>query len=258
MAADDKPPQRPLPARTPRRRVIGNALGVGAATGAYGLSFGAISAAAGLSTLQTSALSALMFTGASQFAFVAIAATGANPFSGAGAAILVGTRNAFYGLRLASLLDAGGVRRCLAAHLVIDESTAMAVGQTNPDDGRLAFWATGLAVFVMWNLATLAGALGAHALADPKAAGLDAAAPAAFLALLAPRMRSRREWMLALAAAAVALALDPFTPAGVGLLVVAGLTIAAARVTRVARVAERGGPGGAGDPGLRPGPAEAP
>jgi len=238
------------------------------------LSFGAISAAAGLSTLQTSALSALMFTGASQFAFVAVVATGANPWSGAGAAVLVGTRNAFYGLRLASLLDASGVRRCLAAHLVIDESTAMAVGQANPDDGRLAFWATGLAVFMLWNLATLAGALGAHALADPKAAGLDAAAPAAFLALLAPQMRSRREWLLALAAAAVALALNPFTPAGVGLLVVAGLTIAAARVTdRGDPAVAPGGPGDSGDPGARadrakpgdagdpddrPGPAEAP
>jgi predicted branched-subunit amino acid permease len=230
--------EQPRPRRTQRRRVIGNALGVGAATGAYGLSFGAISATAGLSPFQTSALSALMFTGASQFAFVAVIAGGGNPFAGAAAATLVGTRNAFYGLRLGSLLDAKGVRRFLAAHFVIDESTAMAVGRTDPDESRLAFWATGLSVFVLWNLATLAGALGARALADPKAVGLDAAAPAAFLALLAPQMRSRQVWILALAGAAVALALMPVTPAGVPLLIVAALAIGAARATEPAEPAE--------------------
>jgi predicted branched-subunit amino acid permease len=216
---------------TDNKRIIGNALAVGAATGAYGLSFGAISATAGLDPLQTAALSALMFTGGSQFAFVGVVAGGGNPFAGAATAALVGTRNAFYGLRLASVLDARGVRRVLAAQFVIDESTAMAMGRTDPDESRLAFWSTGLAVFVLWNLATLAGAFGARALSDPKAAGLDAAGPAAFLALLAPQMKSRRPWIVAVLGVMVALCLVPVSPAGVPLLIVAALVIGVALTT---------------------------
>ena len=49
---------------------IGASLSV--ATGLYGISFGALSVAAGLSLGQTVALSALMFTGGSQFAFIGV------------------------------------------------------------------------------------------------------------------------------------------------------------------------------------------
>ncbi|HEX3538798.1 MAG TPA: AzlC family ABC transporter permease, partial [Acidimicrobiales bacterium] len=184
-----------------RRAIIADAVGIGVATGAYGVSFGAISAAAGLSLLQTSALSLLMFTGASQFAMVALIGGGGTPLAGAATAVLLGTRNAFYGLRLSSLL--GGKKRALAAQLVIDESTAMAVAADSPEAARVAFWATGIAVFVLWNAGTLAGAVGAQAIPDPKTLGLDAAAPAAFLALLAPRMKGGRTWSVALVAAAV-------------------------------------------------------
>jgi predicted branched-subunit amino acid permease len=201
--------------------VVRDALGVGVATGAYGLSFGALSAGAGLSLLQTAALSLLMFSGASQFALVGIVAGGGNAATAAATAILLGTRNAFYGLRLASLLGVGGARRLLAAQLVIDESTAMAVGQDDAALGRLAFWTTGAAVFVLWNVATIAGAIGAEALASPQALGLDAAAPAAFLALLAPRLRDGEAWAIALASGLAAVVLTPVLPAGTAVLVAA-------------------------------------
>jgi len=208
-----------------RRAIVRDAAGIGAATGAYGLSFGAVSAAAGLSVFQTCALSLLMFTGASQFAMVALLGGGGSPWAGAGTAVVLGTRNALYGLRLSSVLDRGG-RRLLAAQLVIDESTAMAVSAESPQLARLAFWATGLAVFVLWNLGTLLGAVGAHALSDPKVLGLDAAAPAAFVALLAPVVRTRESWAIALTAAMVAVLCVPYLPAGVPVLVAAAVTFA--------------------------------
>ena len=198
-----------------------DAVAVGVATGAYGLSFGALSAGAGLSLLQTAALSLLMFSGASQFALVGIVGAGGGAATAATTAILLGTRNAFYGLRLASLLRPRGARRLLAAQLVIDESTAMAVAQEEPRLARLGFWATGTAVFVLWNLATLAGAMGAEVLASPQTLGLDAAAPAAFLALLAPRLRDGEAWAIALASAVAAVLITPLLPAGTGVLVAA-------------------------------------
>ncbi len=222
-----------------RRAVIRDALGIGVATGAYGLSFGAISTAAGLSVAQTCALSALMFSGASQFALVGVLASGGGVATAAATAALLGSRNALYGLRLAGLLRVPGPRRLVAAHLVIDESTAMAVGRDNERAGRLGFRATGLSVLVLWNLGTLLGTLGARALDDPRVLGFDAAVPAAFLALLAPRMRRRRlatavlascgpraartqaPWAIALGAAAVALVAAPFLPAGVPVLLAA-------------------------------------
>jgi predicted branched-subunit amino acid permease len=206
-----------------RRAILRNALGIAIASGAYAVSFGALSTVAGLSLLQTCALSALMFTGASQFALVGVVGAGGSVWAGVATAALLGSRNALYGLRLSSLLDLRGWRRPAAAHFVIDEMTAMAIAQDAPTLGRYAFWATGLLLFVFWNTGTVIGALATHAIPDPKAFGLDAAPPAAFLALLAPRLRAREPIAIALAAGVVALALLPFVPAGVPLLAVAVL-----------------------------------
>jgi len=196
-------------------------LGIGLASGAYAISFGAISTAAGLSLLQTCALSVLMFTGASQFALVGVLGGGGSVWAGAAAATLLGSRNALYGLRLSSVLNARGLRRVAAAQFVIDETTAMTIAREDPALGRFAFWVTGLALFTLWNLGTVIGALVTHAISNPRVFGLDAAPPAAFLALLAPRLRAREPLAIALASAVVAVAVLPFLPPGVPLLVVA-------------------------------------
>jgi predicted branched-subunit amino acid permease len=206
-----------------RKGIVRDALGIGIASGAYALSFGAISTAAGLTLLQTVALSVLMFTGASQFAMVGVIGAGGSVWAGAATAALLGTRNALYGVRLSSLLDVTGVRRAASAHFVIDETTAMAIARDAAEDSRFAFWATGIAVFTLWNLGTLMGALATHALSNPKVLGLDAAPPAAFLALLAPRLRAREPLAIAFGAAVVSLVVLPFVPAGVPLLIVAVL-----------------------------------
>src|SRR2546422_8275897 len=139
----------------PRRGIVRDARGIAIASGAYALSFGAISTAAGVSLLQTCALSVLMFTGASQFALVGVIGAGGSVWAGAATAALLGSRNAMYGLRLSSLLEVRGLRRISAAHFVIDETTAMAIGRDDPRQGRLAFWATGFALFTFWNIGTL-------------------------------------------------------------------------------------------------------
>lgn len=188
------------------------------ATGAYGVSFGAISVAAGLTVSQTCVMSLLVFTGASQFAFVGVIASGGAPVSGALTALLLGTRNTLYGLRLAPLLRWEGWRRAAAAHLLLDESTAMSVNRATPAGARTGFLSTGLAVFALWNLATLVGALGGEALGDPRAYGLDAAVGGAFLALVWPRLGDRRNQVVAVLAVALALSLVPVTAAGVPVL----------------------------------------
>ena len=200
---------------------------VGLATAAYGVSFGAVSTAAGLSVLQTSVLSLLMFTGASQFALVGVVAGGGTPVSGAATAVMLGTRNTLYGLRLAPLLDWHGWRRAAAAHVLLDESTAMSVNRTTRAAVRVGFLSTGLAVFVLWNIATVLGAVAGQVLGDPRTYGLDAAVGAAFLALLWPRLKDRRNVAVSLAAGVLALALVPVTAAGVPVLAAGGVALLA-------------------------------
>jgi predicted branched-subunit amino acid permease len=141
--------------------------------------------------------------------------------------VLLGARNAFYGLRLAPALRARGAKKFVAAQIVIDESTAMAVAQDRADRARLAFWSTGLSVYVLWNLATVVGALAGESLSDPEVLGLDAAIPAAFLALIAPQIRSREGWFVAAVAVTVALMTTPVVPAGVPVLLAALVALVA-------------------------------
>ncbi len=202
------------------------ALSIGVATGTYGVSFGALSVAAGLTLAQTCVLSLLMFSGGSQFAFAGVVGAGGGGAAATATAALLGVRNGFYGLQMSPHLGRQGWRRPVAAHLTIDESTAVGTVQLAQHPGRddlvrLGFWATGGAVFAFWNLATLGGGMLGNALGDPRRFGLDAAAAAAYLALLWPRLRAARPMTVAAAAALVALGVTPVVPAGVPVLAAA-------------------------------------
>lgn len=217
-----------------RRTVVRESLSVGLATGAYGVSFGALAVAAGLDVWQAMALSVLMFTGGSQFAFVGIVAGGAHAAPAAiAASSMLGIRNMLYALELTQLLGATGPRKMAAAHLTIDESTAVAVSQDDVRASRLGFWLTGATIFALWNLTTLGGALIGDALGDPRAWGLDAAACAAFTALLWPRLRDRQATAIAAMAAVVAVVLAPTMPPGLPVVIAAGAALLAWRAPRV-------------------------
>ncbi len=216
-----------------RRAVLRQSWSVGIATGLYGVSFGALSVAAGLSIGQTQALSALMFTGGSQFAFVGIVATGG--LAAAPAAIATATmlsiRNGLYALSTRRFLAPPGrsthpVQKVAAAHLTIDESSAVGLAQPEPEAARLGFWHTGVAVFLFWNLLTLVGALAGSVMGDPATYGLDGAAVAAFLALLWPRLKAADGRLTAAVATVLALVAVPFVPAGVPVLIAALAAVA--------------------------------
>ncbi|MFI1004624.1 AzlC family ABC transporter permease [Streptomyces galbus] len=227
--------------RRPDRAVVQDALGVGIAVGLSGFAFGVTSAGSGLSVWQTCALSLLVFTGASQFALVGALAAGGNPLTAAAGAFFLGVRNAFYGLRLSQLLALPRVLRPFAAQWVIDETTAVALAQTDRRGVRIGFAVTGLTLYVLWNLTTLLGALGAEAIGDTDAWGLDAAGPAVFLALLAPMLKSGTERTVAGCAVLLGLGLLPVLPAGVPVLVAA----LAAPAVLWAQGMRRGGDGAA-------------
>ncbi|MEU1319559.1 AzlC family ABC transporter permease [Streptomyces tibetensis] len=203
------------------RAVVRDALGVGVAVGLSGFAFGVTSAGSGLTLLQTCALSLLVFTGASQFALVGALAAGGSPFTAAAGAFFLGVRNAFYGLRLSQLLALPRVVRPFAAQWVIDETAAVTLAQPTRRAARLGFLVTGLSLYILWNLTTLLGALGAEAIGDTDAWGLDAAGPAVFLALLAPMLKTGTERAVAALAVLLGLGLLPVLPPGVPVLLAA-------------------------------------
>lgn len=201
------------------KRLLSTSLSVSLATGIYGVSFGALGVAAGLDVSVVMVLSLLMFSGASQFAFVGVVAAGGSPLAAVASAWLLGNRNAFYAIRLSPILGLKGFKRLIAAQLTIDESNAVSAAQLDAKEQVTGFWATGFGVFIFWNLATLIGAIAGDLLGDPAAWGLDAAAAAAFLGLLWPKLKGRLP--LALVAGGFTLLLTPFLPAGLPILAAA-------------------------------------
>ena len=212
------------------RAAVRQAVSVSLATGVYGVSFGALAVAAGLSVPQAMALSVLMFSGGSQFAFIGVVGAGGLAGAAIATAGLLGVRNGLYGPQVAPLIDTSGWRRPVAAQLTIDESTAVATAHRAPHAARLGFWWTGVGVFVLWNVFTLVGAVVGDRMGDPARYGLDAAAAAAFLALVWPRVTgpaSRLAQTVAAGAVLVALVLTPLVPAGIPVLLAAIVAIVA-------------------------------
>ncbi len=219
MSSVERPPES--------RAAIRASLAVAFAVSLYGVSFGALGVAAGLTVWQTCVLSLLMFSGGSQFALIGVIATG-----GASAALpaivgaaLLGTRNGLYAIRMSPIVGGPWWRKLLAAHITIDESTAVATAQPTREAQQTGFWWTGIALYLGWNLTTLIGALIGNLLGDVRQYGLDAAAAAAFLGLLWPRLTALQPVVVAAAAAVVAAVLTPSLPAGVPLLIAAVVAV---------------------------------
>ena len=205
------------------------------AVGVYGVSFGALATAAGLNVWQACALSSLMFTGGSQFAFIGVIGGGGTGAAAWAAASLLGIRNGVYGMQMKALLKPRPAIIPLQAHLTIDESMATATAQTDPDEQRRGFWTAGVGVFVCWNLFTLVGALAGNALGDPRQWGLDGAAVAAFLGLVWPRLTDRDPIAIAVVSALVTIIAIPLVPPGIPVLIAAAVTAGVWAVRRWGR-----------------------
>lgn len=198
-----------------------DALAVAAAIGLVGASFGALAAAAGLSLAMSVALSLLVLAGGSQFLVVAVAAAGGSPVAAVAGGLLINARHLPYGLAMAPVVADRPAARLLGAHLLIDEVVAFARARAEfgVERARAAYWVCGVLLMLFWNAGTVAGALAGAAVPDPAVLGLDAAFPAALLALLLPALRRADARRVGLTAAGVALAATPLLPAGLPVLV---------------------------------------
>jgi 4-azaleucine resistance transporter AzlC len=198
-------------------------LALASAVGVVGASFGAIAASAGIPPALTVGMSLLVFAGGSQFLVVSVVAAGGSPVAAVVAGLLINARHLPFGLAMGPVVGTSWPARLLGAHILIDESVAFA--RARPGAGaRRAFWTSGVALFLFWNVGTVVGLVGGSSVPDTDAFGIDAAFPAALLALLLPGLRPGRGGApdarrVALTAAALAVVATPFLPPGLPVLV---------------------------------------
>lgn len=212
------------------RQARSQAISVASAVSLYGLSFGALAVISGFSVWQTMVLSLFMFSGASQFAFVGVIASGgmAAGWAAVASAGLLGVRNGLYSLRMSPIVGPGWLKRLTAAQLTVDESTAVGSGQSSLVGNKTGFWWTAILLYSGWNAMTLVGALLGDVLGDVRTWGLDAAAAAAFLGLLWPRLNRGEPIAVGLGSGVLTVVLVPVLPAGVPLVIAAAVTIVVA------------------------------
>ena len=218
---------------SPRAAVHRQAFSLALALIPFGIAFGIACRRAGISTAGAMGFSSLVFTGGTQFAAVSTLATGGGALAATTAGVLLALRSLAYGVTMAPDLDGSRARRAILAHLMIDESVAVATSQHDPHWRRYGYVVTGLSVFVVWNLTTF---LGCVVVGDTSTLvedfGLDATVPAAFLALLWPRLRTFDARVLAVAGAAIAFGLVPVAPAGVPIIAAAAAVLLDGRTGR--------------------------
>ena len=187
---------------------------IGIAAFAFAVSFGVLAKASGIGSVEAIVMSLTTFAGSAQFAVASILGAAGGVVSAIAAATLLNARYAPISVSVAPVLTGSPLRRLLESQLIVDESWAMSRRPDGQFDGKLLVGG-GLALYACWNTGTVVGVLAGDALGDPADLGLDAAFPALFLALLVPQVRTRRALAAAVLGATIALALLPFTPAGV-------------------------------------------
>lgn len=213
------------------RVILRQSLSIGVSLIPFGLAFGVSCSKAGLSWLQALGFSSLVFTGGTQFAAVGVLGDGGGAIAAIGAGLLLSIRSLVYGIVMAPTLTGSFRFRAAASQLMIDESVAVGTAQSDPQAQKIGYLTGGLTVFIFWNITTLIGAIALGSSGDlVEKFGLDATVPAAFAALLWPRMKTPESRRVAILGALIAVVLIPIAPPGIPI-VASGLAVFAANVT---------------------------
>jgi branched chain amino acid efflux pump len=179
----------------------------------FGLSFGVLADAAGMSAVAATAMSATTFAGAAQFAAVSVLDAGGTILAAILAAVFLNARYAAMSIAVAGIFPGGRLRRLLESQAIVDESWALS-GRSGRFEWPILVGA-GVFLYVLWVMSTALGIVAGGVLDDPNALGLDAAFAVLFLALAAPYLRGRRALQAAALAGLITVALTPVAPSGV-------------------------------------------
>ena len=182
----------------------------------FGLAYAVTARGAGFNLFETQLMSLIVFSGGAQFSAVGLLAAGAGGVGVVLTTFLINLRHLLYGLSLGQRTEFSGPQRVVAAYFLTDE----AFGVTLAGEPRAGYlFGAELSVFVVWNLATLIGALLSGVVPAPETLGVDFVFPLAFLALLIPLLKGAKEVGVALVAGLAALGLSQLVSSGLAVLV---------------------------------------
>ena len=182
----------------------------------FALVYAVLARDAGLSLVETQALSTLVFAGSAQVSAVGLFGGGAAALEIVSTTFLLNVRHVLYGLSLGRRIQLSRRQRPAAAYFLTDE----AFGVVAASGERTFAFLLGaeLSLFAMWNAATFCGAVAGSAIADPAELGIDLVFPLAFIALLVPLVRTRVELLVAVASGVIAYVAARGLPGGLPIL----------------------------------------
>jgi 4-azaleucine resistance transporter AzlC len=199
-------------------------------TALIGASFGVSAATSGWGTVAPVVMSAIVFSGAAQFATLAVLGAGGSVITAIAAATLIASRFLAIGVALGPSMRGGSVRRAFEGQAVVDASLILArTGDARYGIRRLL--GSTLPQYVGWTLGTLGGVLAGTSIPDPKELGLDALFPAFFLVLVWSELNDRAARVTAVVATLIAAVLIPIAPPGIPV-VAASLAVLAGGVVQ--------------------------
>jgi len=173
-----------------------------------GIPFGIVARQAGLAPAEIVAMSVFIFAGASQFAMVQLFRDGAAWPVIVATVLLINLRHVLMAAALRPHFDVSVARRLAAAFVLTDEAFAMAIGWFRRGRTELAYYATfAVALYLLWNTATVIGMLAGPSIGEPRRFGVDFAITATFVAIVVLGVRRRSDAIVAVAAALLAAAL---------------------------------------------------
>jgi predicted branched-subunit amino acid permease len=179
-----------------------------------GASFGVAATTVGWGVVAPVVMSAIVFSGAAQFAIASVLGGGGSVLAAVLAGTLVATRFLAAGAAIGPSMRGGPLRRALEGQAVVDASLVLGrVGEGRYGPRRLL--GSSAPQYVCWTTGTLIGVLAGERIADPEALGLDAVFPAFFVSLVVGELNSTATRVTAAAAAAIVLVLIPVAPPGV-------------------------------------------
>ena len=196
-----------------------------------GASFGVAATTVGWGTLAPVVMSAIVFSGAAQFATLAVLGAGGGVVAAIVAATLVASRFLAIGVAIGPSMRGGPARRAIEGQAVVDASLSLGkIGEGRYGPRRLI--GSTAPQYAGWFLGTLAGVLLGNQIADPKALGLDALFPAFFLVLVVAELSDRASRVTAAVGGLIALALIPLAPPGIPVIVACLAVLAGRMVSR--------------------------
>jgi 4-azaleucine resistance transporter AzlC len=200
------------------RAILVAALPLAGAVSVFGVSFGVLAAAVHTPAWVAVLMSVTVYAGSAQFAALGVVAAGGAVPAALAAALLLNLRFLAVGAHAGPALPPGRWRRLVLSQLVIDESYVLGLRyqREGRPDGRTMI-VSGILIWAGWVAGTALGVLAGPVLGDPRRLGLDAAFPAAFVALLLPLLSTPRARLAAGAGAVITLVLGAFSPAGLPL-----------------------------------------